>query len=73
MDDDKYQVESVPLREDPEIFVHPLQMGIDKKQFKDIDFSVSRIGKKIKMTPADYFLEVTDDTFFSFIKNKNIS
>jgi len=71
MDGDKYQVESVPLREDPEIFVHPLQMGIDKKQFKNIDFSVSRIGKKKKVTPPDYFLETTDDASFNFVKKKD--
>jgi len=68
---DSAQVESVPLREDPEIFVHPLHMGIDKKQFKNIDFSVSRIGKKTKRTPTDHFLEVTDDASFNFVKKKD--
>ncbi|XP_011704989.1 PREDICTED: uncharacterized protein LOC105460252 isoform X2 [Wasmannia auropunctata] len=69
-DCDKNQVESVPLREDPEIFVHPLQMGLDKKQFKHIDFSIPRIGKKKKMTPLEFFLEADDDDFFEFVKNK---
>lgn len=69
-DGDKYQVESVPLHEDPEIFVHPLQMGIDTKKFKDIDFTVARIGRRTKVTPSKYFLEATDDTFFDFVKKK---
>lgn len=64
-------MESVPLREDPEIFVHPLQMGIDTKKFKDIDFTITRIGKKKKMTPTEYFLEATDDAFFDFVKQKD--
>jgi len=46
-------------------------MGIDKKQFKNIDFSVSRIGKKTKRTPTDHFLEVTDDASFNFVKKKD--
>jgi len=71
MDGDKCQVELVPLREDPEIFVHPLHMGVDKKQFKDIDFSVSRIGKKTIQTPRDFFLESTDDASFDFVKKKD--
>jgi len=73
MDSDKCHVESVPLREDPEIYVHPLQMGIDEKQFKNIDFSVSRIGKKIKVTPQEHFLETTDDASFNFVKKKDNS
>lgn len=72
MDSDKCHVESVPLREDPEIYVHPLQMGLDKNQFKDIDL-VSRIGKKTKVTPQDHFLGATDDTFFNFVKKKDSS
>lgn len=64
-------MESVPLHEDSEIFVHPLQMGIDTKQFKDIDFTITRIGKKKKMTPIDYFLETTDDASFDFVKQKD--
>ncbi|XP_011056476.1 PREDICTED: uncharacterized protein LOC105147281 [Acromyrmex echinatior] len=71
MDTDKCHVESVPLREDPEICVHPLQMGIDEKQFKNIDFSVPRIGKKIKVTPQEHFLEATDDASFNFVKKKD--
>ncbi|KYM80461.1 hypothetical protein ALC53_09011 [Atta colombica] len=73
MDSDKCHVESVPLREDPEIYVHPLQMGIDEKQFKNIDFSVSRIGKKIKVTPQEHFLGTTDDASFNFVKKKDNS
>lgn len=69
--DDKYQVESVPLREDPEIFVHPLQMGIDTKKFKDLDFTIPRIGKKKKVTPRDYFFEATDDSYFDFVKQNS--
>lgn len=68
MDDDNYQVESIPLREDPEIFVHPLQIGIDTKKYKDIDFTLTRIGRKKKVTPRDYFIEATDDAFFDFVK-----
>ncbi|XP_018407452.1 PREDICTED: uncharacterized protein LOC108783396 [Cyphomyrmex costatus] len=68
MDSDKYHVESVPLREDPEIYVHPLQMGIDVNQFKDIDFSVPRIGKKITVTPAEHFFGANDDAAFSFVQ-----
>ncbi|XP_071554964.1 uncharacterized protein [Temnothorax nylanderi] len=70
-DGDKCQVESVPLREDPEVFVHPLQMGIDTKKFKDIDFTVARIGKKTKMTPQAYYLGATDDSCFEFVKKKD--
>ncbi|XP_011631932.1 uncharacterized protein LOC105423734 [Pogonomyrmex barbatus] len=70
MDDDKY-VESVPLREDPEIYIHPLQMGIDKKKFKDIDFTPSRIGKKTIMTPQAYFIDATDDSSFEFVKRND--
>ncbi|XP_018347582.1 PREDICTED: uncharacterized protein LOC108751723 isoform X2 [Trachymyrmex septentrionalis] len=73
MDNNKCHVESVPLREDPEICVHPLQMGIDEKQFKNIDFSVSRIGKKIKVTPQEHFLGATDDASFNFVKKKDNS
>ncbi|KAL6444924.1 hypothetical protein ACFW04_002138 [Cataglyphis niger] len=72
MDNDKYNhVESVPLYEDPDISVHPLQMGIDEKKFKDIDFTVSRIGKKKTKTPREHFLEETNDDYFNFVKKKN--
>lgn len=74
MDNGKYNddhVESVPLYEDPDISVHPLQMGIDEKKFKDIDFTVSRIGKKKTKTPQEYFLEETNDDYFNFVKKKN--
>lgn len=69
-DNDNGQVESVPLYEDSEIFVHPLQLGIDKKKFKDIDFTVSRIGKKLKITPQEHFLMETHDHFFEFVKKE---
>ncbi|CAL1675337.1 unnamed protein product [Lasius platythorax] len=73
-DNDEYnndgQVESVPLYEDSEIFVHPLQMGIDKKKFKDIDFTVSRIGKKTKNIPEEYFLGASNDDYFNFVKKE---
>ncbi|XP_012528865.1 uncharacterized protein LOC105832457 [Monomorium pharaonis] len=70
-DNSEYKVESIPLREDPEIFVHPLQIGINKKQFKDIDFSIPSIAKKKKVTPAGHFLEANDDSHFEFVKKKN--
>ncbi|XP_029166375.1 uncharacterized protein LOC114937137 [Nylanderia fulva] len=69
-DNDNGQVESVPLYEDSEIFVHPLQVGIDEKKFKNIDFTVSRIGKKTKIIPQEHFLMETDDDFFNFVKKE---
>jgi len=63
-------VESVPLREDPEIFVHPL-LGEDKKKFKDKDFTVTRIGKKKTVTPTQYFLDETKESHFDFVKKKD--
>ncbi|KYN22711.1 PREDICTED: uncharacterized protein LOC108758833 isoform X2 [Trachymyrmex cornetzi] len=72
-DSDKCHVESVPLHEDPDICVHPLQMGIDEKQYKNIDFSIPRIGKKIKVTPQEHFLGATDDASFNFVKKKDNS
>ncbi|XP_011151716.1 uncharacterized protein LOC105190599 [Harpegnathos saltator] len=66
--DDNYQVMSIPLCEDPEIYIHPLRMGIDIKMFKDIDFTVPRVGKKIKETPQQYFLRTTNDDSFKFVK-----
>ncbi|KAM0730142.1 hypothetical protein ACS0PU_004019 [Formica fusca] len=75
MDNGEYNddghVESVPLYEDPDISVHPLQMGINEKKFKDIDFTVSRIGKKKTETPKEYFLEETSDDYFNFVKKGN--
>lgn len=73
MDNGEYndgQVESIALYEDPEIFVHPLQMGIDEKKCKDTDFTISRIGKKTKQTPQEYFLRATNDKFFDFVKKE---
>lgn len=60
----------VPLYEDPDVFVHPLQMGIDEKKHKDIDFNISRIGKKKKITPQEHFLEATNDDYFNFVKKE---
>ncbi|XP_032679418.1 uncharacterized protein LOC116847931 isoform X2 [Odontomachus brunneus] len=71
--DSEYQIEFVPLHEDPEVFIHPLRMGVDTKRFKDIDFTVPRVGKKIKETPQEYFIRTTNDDSFEFVKkNKNI-
>ncbi|XP_011881458.1 PREDICTED: uncharacterized protein LOC105569533 isoform X2 [Vollenhovia emeryi] len=67
-DGDECQVESVPHDEDSEICVHPLQMGIDAKKCKDIDFTVPRIGKKKKVTPTDHYLHESDDSFLDFVK-----
>lgn len=74
MDNDEYnndgQVESVPLPEDSDVFVHPLQMGLNKKKYKNIDFNISRIGKKKEITPQEYFLEATNDDCFNFVKKE---
>ncbi|XP_011268079.1 uncharacterized protein LOC105258506 isoform X3 [Camponotus floridanus] len=64
------QVKLVPLYEDPDVFVHPLQMGIDEKKHKDVDFNISRIGKKKKITPQEHFLEATTDDDFNFVKKE---
>lgn len=74
VDNDEYnndgQVQSVPLCEDPDVFIHPLQVGIDEKMFKDIDFNISRTGKKKKTTPQEHFLEATNDDYFNFVKKE---
>lgn len=64
------QVELVSLYEDPEIYVHPLQIGIDERKFKNTDFTVSRIGKKTITTPQEYFLAATRDDDFNFVKKE---
>lgn len=66
---DEY-VQSVPLREDPEIFIHPLRMGIDEKQFQNINF-VPSLARKKKMTPQEHFLNTADESDFNFVKPKD--
>jgi hypothetical protein len=63
-------VESVPLLEDPEIFIHPLRIGIDEKRFQNIDF-VPSLAKKKTMTPSQHFLNTTDESDFDFLKPKD--
>lgn len=74
MDDDNNDnfgyVQSVPHDEEHEVFVHPLQKGIDVTKYKNIDFTLPRIGKKTKITPKTYFLNRRDDACFDFKKKK---
>ncbi|XP_014487899.1 PREDICTED: uncharacterized protein LOC106751514, partial [Dinoponera quadriceps] len=66
--DDEHQIEFVPHAEDPEVYIHPLRMGVNVKRFKNIDFTVPRVGKKIKEAPQQYFLRTTTDDSFKFVK-----
>ncbi|EZA46707.1 hypothetical protein DMN91_012609 [Ooceraea biroi] len=69
VDNARYQVESVPHRDDPDIFVHPL-LQRDKEQFKGIDFTLPRLGKKVVVKPPEFFLAENDDKYFDFVKKK---
>lgn len=59
----------VPYEEDPDIFMQPIQAygGIDENKYKDIDFTVPRVGKKTIVTPLQFFLSI-DDSDFDFVK-----
>ncbi|XP_014470462.1 PREDICTED: uncharacterized protein LOC106742231 [Dinoponera quadriceps] len=66
--DDNVQENDITHAEDPEVYIHPLRMGVNVKRFKNIDFTVPRVGKKIKEAPQQYFLRTTTDDSFKFVK-----
>ncbi|XP_020280056.1 uncharacterized protein LOC109852897 isoform X6 [Pseudomyrmex gracilis] len=68
----EYQVEAVPHEEDSEVFVHPLQKGLDEKQYSHVDFSLPRLAKKKRLTPQEYYVLTTDEKFFEFKKESNL-
>lgn len=67
--EEDYRMRLVPHKEDPEIFIQPIQAegGIDASKYKNIDFTVPHIGKKKVVTPRQFFLTM-DDSDFNFVK-----
>ncbi|XP_076375526.1 uncharacterized protein LOC117219422 isoform X1 [Megalopta genalis] len=62
----KYSMKLVQCPEEPEVFVTCEKL--DENEYKDIDFTVPRLGKKKKVTPIQYYLN-EDDSGFDFVKN----
>lgn len=64
----------VPHPEDPDVLINHLQAigDIDENEYKDIDFTVERIGKKKTVTPQEYYMYETDDSFFDFVEKKGV-
>lgn len=64
----------VPHPEDPDVLIHPFQAfgDIHEEEYKEIDFTVPRIGKKKTVAPHEYYLYETDDSFFDFVDKKKV-
>ncbi|XP_076291286.1 uncharacterized protein LOC143214303 isoform X2 [Lasioglossum baleicum] len=67
--EEKYCMKLVQYPEDPEVYGQPLHVygKLDENKYKDIDFTVPRIGKKYVVTPRQYYANM-DDSGFYFVK-----
>ncbi|XP_026671121.1 uncharacterized protein LOC108627119 isoform X2 [Ceratina calcarata] len=63
-------VQLVPCPEDPDVLIQPLQAygRIDETKYKDIDFTVPRVGTKKTVTPRKYYTNLNDSDF-EFVKH----
>lgn len=70
--EERPQINLVPCPEDPDILLQPLLAygKVDESRCKGIDFTVAHIGKKEKITPRQFYLNQSDDSFFEFVKRK---
>ncbi|KZC13766.1 PREDICTED: uncharacterized protein LOC107191980 [Dufourea novaeangliae] len=64
-----YNMKLVQYPEDPEVFVQPIHAygKLNENEYKDIDFSVPHIGKKLVVTPRQFYVNM-DDSGFDFVK-----
>ncbi|XP_076647464.1 uncharacterized protein LOC143356029 [Halictus rubicundus] len=67
--EEMYSMKLVQYPEDPEVFVQPIHAygKLDENEYKDIDFTVPRIGKKHVVTPRHFYVN-QDDSGFDFVK-----
>ncbi|XP_031847029.1 uncharacterized protein LOC116433260 isoform X2 [Nomia melanderi] len=67
--EENYPMKLVPHPEDSEVFVQPIHAygKLDENKYKNIDFSVPRIGKKNTVTPRKFYVSM-DESEFDFVK-----